>query len=131
MSIPLAPLRLVSGRLAAVGVVHSLGGSGLRRALGEPCEVRDWDLTTDADTDLVHRALVGLDHRWLPPVDPWVSEAAWSVVLPGASVDVIVRFAVRSGDVVHRVPTVVTGTWEGVPTGDRERWADAMARIGR
>ncbi len=129
---PLAPLRSVSERLATVGVVHALGGSGLRRALGEPCPVRDWDLTTDADPILVHRALIGLDHRLLPAASPWASAAAWSVDVAGTTVDVIVGFAIRTADGrVLRVPTVVTGWWRGVPLGDRARWSEAMDRIGR
>ncbi len=128
---PLAPLRLVSGRLGAAGILHALGGSGLRRALGDDCDVGDWDLTTDGDPEVVHRVLVGLDHRLLPAREPWASQRAWRIDLDGAGVDVIVGFAVRSGAGIRRFPTVVTGAWRGVPLGDPVAWQEAMSLAGR
>ena len=46
---PFEPLLEVARTLDREGIAFALGGSGLLAALGLARQVRDWDLTTDAD----------------------------------------------------------------------------------
>ena len=46
---PLAPLQRACARLAAAGIPHALGTSGLLYSMGLVDQVNDWDVTCDAD----------------------------------------------------------------------------------
>src|SRR5438093_2354480 len=125
---PLAPLRAVVGRLESAGLVCALGGSGLLASLGLADSARDWDLTTDQPLVRVRDALCELDHDL---VGPNRAHADTKLQLAGGLIELIVGFAIRSGDAVIRLPTIVTGRWIGVPTGSPEVWAAAYDLMGR
>ena len=125
---PLAPLRAVVGRLESAGLVCALGGSGLLASLGLADSARDWDLTTDQPLARVREALRELDHDL---VGPNRAHADTKLQLAGGQIELIVGFAIRSGDAVIRLPTIVTGRWIGVPTGSPEVWAAAYQIMGR
>jgi hypothetical protein len=125
---PLAPLGDVVARLRAAGIDVALGGSGLLAALGLETTVRDWDLTTDAAQDDVAATLASLS-----PVLVGSSgiHADSKVMLPALDLEVICRFAFVAGEGVIRIPTIATGTWNGVPLGSPEAWAVAYTLLGR
>jgi hypothetical protein len=125
---PFEPLAEVVGRLEDRGLVCALGGSGLLAALGLVGEVGDWDLTTDAGGDEVAAALGG---RGFERFGASGVHADSKLVLEGGMIEVISRFAMRSGDDIVRLPTIVTGRWRGVPLGSPEVWAVAYHLLGR
>ncbi len=128
---PLAPLREVVAALEGSGLACALGGSGLLAALGLVGHVNDWDLTTDAPLEDVERALTG---RVIERAGPSGVHADHKAMLAAARTEVIARFALVAPAGPVRIPTVVTGRWEGVPLGSPEAWAVAytlMARAAR
>ncbi len=125
---PLEPLQDVVARLRAAGIETALGGSGLLAAPGLETTVHDWDLTTDAAQDEVASALAPLSPTL---VGSSGIHADSKVMLPALELEVICRFAFAAGDGVIRIPTVVTGTWNGVPLGSPEAWAVAYTLLGR
>jgi len=54
---PLSVVAAVVDAIQAQGAVAAVGGSGLLAALGLVGRVRDWDVTTDAETETVEAAL--------------------------------------------------------------------------
>ena len=127
-------LRAVLAALDEVGVVAALGGSGLLAALGLVDRVRDWDVTTDADPDVVRSALDAhrLAHQAEPAGDGVFATTAHLRVDGGDhDIDLIVGFAVRVGDAVITLPTRVTSHWDGIPLGDPRIWAAAYRHISR
>jgi hypothetical protein len=52
------------------------------------------------------------------------------IMLPLEDVEVIVNFAFAVEGPVLRIPTLVRGTWNGVPLGSPEAWAVAYALMG-
>jgi len=125
---PFEPLAEVVGRLEDQGLVCALGGSGLLAALGLVDEVGDWDLTTDAGGDEVAAALAG---RAFERFGASGVHADSKLVLDGGVIEVISRFAMRSGADIVRLPTIVAGRWRGVPLGSPEVWAVAYHLLGR
>ena len=123
-----APLLDVVRRLESAGLVVALGGSGLLGALGLGNEARDWDLTTDTAPGEVTAALDGLE---VERVGPGGIHADHKVRTAGGEVEIICGFAIRSGDGVVRIPTVVSARVEGIPIGSPEAWAVAYALLGR
>jgi len=123
---PLEHLAEVGRRLDAAGITWTLGGSAMLHALGLAEHVRDWDVTTDRSVDEVHAALRDLD----PSLHGNSGiHADHKVVCFDASVEVICRFAFfrpDGGDVI-RIPTMVSGSWNGYPVGSPEAWAVAYA----
>lgn len=125
---PLPPLHEVVAALARAGIVCALGGSGLLAARGLVEQVNDWDLTTDASLEEVERALTG---RAIERAGPSGVHADHKAMLASARTEVIVRFAFTVAEGVVRIPTVVTGRWQGVPLGSPEGWAVAYVLLGR
>jgi hypothetical protein len=124
----LAPLLDLVRLLEARGVVVALGGSGLLAALGLTQRVGDWDLTTDAELDLVLEAVAGMAHERCGSSGIHVDH---KLRLRGGEIEVIVGFAIRWNGAVARIPTLVTGQWHDVPVGSPEAWAVAYALLGR
>ena len=122
------PLLDAVRRLEGAGLVVALGGSGLLGALGLGSEAHDWDLTTDATPDEVVSRLAGIE---IERVGTSGIHADHKVRIAGGAVEIICGFAIRSGDGVVRIPTVVTDRAEGVPLGSPEAWAVAYALLGR
>jgi hypothetical protein len=123
---PLDHLAQVARRLDAAGIAWALGGSAMLHALGLADHVRDWDLTTDRSLEDVHAAL-----RDLSPAIHGNSgiHADHKVGCFDDGVEVICRFAFfhPEGDDVIRIPTMVSGSWNGYPVGSPEAWAVAYA----
>jgi hypothetical protein len=125
---PLEPVQALVGRLERAGIVVALGGSGLLAALGLTDTVRDWDLTTDAGLAPVLAALAGeqVEHQGSDEL-----HADQKLMLAGGTIEVILGFAFHTERGVVRIPTVVTGRWEGLPLGSPEAWAVAYHLLGR
>lgn len=121
---PIEPLREVARRLEAAEITFALGGSGLMHALGLADAVRDWDVTTDAPRAAVRDALADLD-----PVLHGNSgiHADHKVTAFAGGIEVICQFAFFGPGGVIRIPTIVTGAWQGIPLGSPLAWAVAYA----
>ena len=124
----LAPLVARVERLESSGIVVALGGSGLLAALGLADIVRDWDLTTDAALETVREALAGerTAHHGSDEL-----HADQKLVLDDEAIEIIIGFAFHVEGGVVRIPTVVTGRWQGIPLGSPEGWAVAYELLGR
>lgn len=125
---PLPPLIARVERLERAGIVVALGGSGLLAALGLADRVGDWDLTTDAPFESVVAALGE------PCTDRHGSDALHAdqkLVLEDGAIEIIVGFAFHVEGRVVRIPTEVSGRWQGAPLGSPEGWAVAYALLGR
>lgn len=128
------PLRAVLAALDGMGITAAVGGSGLLAALGLTDRVRDWDVTTDADSRAVEAALAGAAIRYAarPSGDgAFATRARLHVDGGDHEIDIIIGFAVRAGGRVHELPTRVTGRWLGLPLADPAVWARAYRLIGR
>lgn len=115
-------------------MVTALGGSGLLAALGLIDRVRDWDLTTDAEPELVATALraAQLEHAEVTAGDGGYATRARFLVDGGDhEVDLLVGFGFRVGGSTIPIPTRVTGHWQGLPLGDPVKWAHAYRLMGR
>lgn len=128
---PVEPVVTVVRRLQTAGVEVALGGSGLLAAHGLVDRVRDWDLTTDAPATLVEPLMQGLDY--VDGTDPvrFRTERRLVVRAGGIDVDLICRFAIQGELGTCRMPTLVTGEWQGLPLGSLEVWAAAYWMMGR
>jgi hypothetical protein len=127
-------LRTVLAALADAGIAAAVGGSGLLAALGLADHVRDWDLTTDADPRAVEAALTSAGIPYIPQPsgdDTYATRARLHVDGGDHDIDIIVGFAVRTGETIHELPTRITGHWLGLPLADPAVWADAYHLIGR
>jgi hypothetical protein len=125
---PLAPLADASRRLAAAGIPHALGASGLLFAHGLSDHARDWDVTVEADRADVEPLFADLMPRF---VGSSGVHADSKLVLHGGVVELILRFAFLVPGGIVRVPTLVDGTWRGIPLGALEAWAAAYTLLGR
>jgi hypothetical protein len=124
---PLAPLQAVSRRLASAGVPHALGASGLCAALGLVERVNDWDVTCDAELETL--ATLFADR----PSERFGNSgchADHKLNLEGGAIELIAGFAFFVPGGIVRIPTIVTGIWNGVPVGSPEAWAVAYALMG-
>jgi len=109
-------------------VVTALGGSGLLAALGLTDRVRDWDLTTDAEPELVAAALAaaGLTHdRAVAGDGRYATRARFRIEGGDHEVDLLVGFGFRADGDTIAMPTRVTGQWRRLPLGDPTVWAHA------
>jgi hypothetical protein len=125
---PPGPLLKTVSILETAGIVVALGGSGLLGALGLANEAHDWDLTTDSASDEVAARLDGIE---LERLGSSGVHADHKIRLAGGAVEILCGFAIRSGEGVVRIPTVVSARAEGVPLGSPEAWAVAYALLGR
>jgi len=124
---PLSVVAAVVDAIQAQGAVAAVGGSGLLAALGLVGRVRDWDVTTDAETETVEAALraTGLPVAPAPAGEgSYATRARFVVPCADHDVDVLVGFALRDnrGGVVP-MPARVTRTWSGLPIADPRRVA--------
>jgi hypothetical protein len=124
---PLEPLRRALARLAAAGIPHALGASGLCAALGLVDRVNDWDVTCEASLP----ELVALFHE-----EPHATfgnsgcHADHKLNLEGGTIELIARFAFFVPGGVVRIPTRVSRRWQELPVGSPEAWAVAYALMG-
>lgn len=121
---PIEPLRRALMRLEAAGIPHALGGSGLCAALGLVAKVNDWDVTCDADLDTLARLFADQPHERFGNSG---CHADHKLNLEDGGIELIARFAFFVEGAVVRIPTIVTGVWQGVPVGSPEAWAVAYA----
>jgi hypothetical protein len=127
-------LQAVLAALSSAGIVAAVGGSGLLAALGLASRVRDWDITTDASPQAVKAALAtaGIPYILQPSRDGIYATRARLCVDGGDhDIDIIVRFAIRTGETIHEFPTRITGDWLGLPLADPAVWAQAYRLMGR
>ena len=125
---PIEPLTSVTQHLEREGLEYALGGSGLLVALGLAEVAHDWDLTTDAPLDRVRAALDAMDHEAMGPAN---LHADHKLIVDDGKIEIIVGFAIRSGENTVRIPTLVTGHWNGLAIGSPAAWAVAYWLLGR
>ena len=125
---PFEPLAVASRRLTEARVPHALGASGLLFAHGLATHARDWDVTVEADHATVEPLFRDLGPRF---VGSSGVHADSKLVLNGGTVELILRFAFVVPGGIVRVPTLVDGTWRGIPLGALEAWACAYALLDR
>ena len=125
---PFAPLAEASRRLATAGVPHALGASGLLFAHGLADHARDWDVTVEADRADVELLFEDTAPRF---VGSSGVHADSKLVLHDGVVELILRFAFVVPGGIVRVPTLVDGSWRGIPLGALEAWAAAYALLER
>lgn len=120
--------------MRAHGLAPALGGSGLLVALGLADTAHDWDVTVDAPVVTVDTAL---ELAGLAYTDGSSGDAVYATrqryVIDGGDhhVDVLVGFALRGPDGVERLPTRVTGLWQGIPLADPVVWQRAYTLLNR
>jgi len=124
---PTAPLQRVCARLAAAGIPHALGGSGLLASLGLVERVNDWDVTCDADLDALDALFAGEPRERFGNSG---CHADHKLNLEGGGIELIARFAFFVPGGIVRIPTLVTARWLDVPVGSPEAWAVAYALMG-
>ncbi len=124
---PLAPLLEACARLEAAGVPHALGASGLLRALGLVARVNDWDVTCEADLATLESLFADRPHTTFGNSG---CHADHKLNLEGGGIELIARFAFFVPGGIVRIPTRVTGHWQGVPLGSPVAWAVAYALMG-
>ena len=125
---PLAPLHDVVRRLERAGLVCALGGSALLAHLHLIREVRDWDVTAEADLATIRKALGGLPGEEFGESGV---HADHKLTLAGMDVEVIARLAFRTARGVCRIPTRVSARVNGIPIASPEAWAIAYALLER
>ena len=124
---PLEPLHRALARLASAGVPHALGGSGLLASLGLVDRVNDWDVTCEAELDALAALFSGEPHERFGNSG---CHADHKLNLEGGAIELISRFAFFVPGGIVRIPTIVSGEWNGVPVGSPEGWAIAYALMG-
>jgi hypothetical protein len=125
---PFAPLAEASRRLAAAGIVHALGASGLLHAHGLVDHVGDWDVTVEAERAVVEPLFADLAPRF---VGSSGVHADSKLVLHDGVVELILHFAFVVPGGIARVPTIVDGEWQGIPLAALEAWAAAYTLLDR
>lgn len=124
---PLEPLRAALARLAAAGVPHALGASGLCAALGLADRVNDWDVTCDAELETLETLFADEPGESLGNGG---CHADHKRILRGGEIELIARFAFFVDGGIVRIPTRVSRHWNGLPVGSPEAWAVAYALLG-
>jgi hypothetical protein len=124
---PIEPLRAALARLASAGIPHALGASGLCASLGLVERVNDWDVTCDADLDTLASVFADQPHERFGNSG---CHADHKLNIESGGIELIARFAFFVPGGIVRIPTIVTGTWQGVPVGSPEAWAVAYALMG-
>ncbi len=124
---PLAPLASALARLREAGIPHALGASGLCASLGLVDTVNDWDVTCEADLDTLAALFADQPHERFGNSG---CHADHKLNLEGGGIELIARFAFFVEGGVVRIPTIVTGEWNGVPVGSPAAWAAAYWLMG-
>jgi len=124
---PREPLLALLARLRERHLPHALGASGLLAALGLIDRVNDWDVTVDAPIDALEAACAGLDFTRHGNSGCHADHKLGFAV---ERIELIADFAFFVPGGVVRIPTAVTGLWQGVPVGSPTAWAAAYALMG-
>ena len=106
----------------------ALGGSALLAHLHLIREVRDWDVTVEADLAEIRAALGALPGQEFGESGV---HADHKLTLAGMDVEVIARLAFRTARGVCRIPTRVSARVNGIPMASPEAWAVAYALLER
>jgi hypothetical protein len=114
-------------RLTGAGIPCALGGSGLLAALGLVDHVRDWDVTAEGDLAAIAALFADRPHEIAGNAG---IHADHKVMLTDDDLEVIVNFAFNVEGPVFRIPTIVSGSWQGMPLASPEAWAVAYALMG-
>ena len=121
----------IAKRLKKNNIQFALGGSGLLSFFGCQTEINDWDITTDAPIEVVESAIDGLQFKRIGPSGIFETEYLFKISLMNSIVDLMGRFALRTIDGVFKVPTIVSGEWDGIPVGSPESWIKVYELLGR
>ena len=126
-----APLLDICDSLRKNEVRFALGGSGLLMCLGLEANVRDWDITTDAPLTALLPILKSVSHEIIKPNGNYATDYMAKINHDGALFDLIGNFALRTEAGVCQFPTIVCGSWMGIPLGSPEVWFLAYRLLGR
>lgn len=124
-------LKEISDRLKKANIKHALGGSGMLAHLGLLEEVRDWDVTTDASRDQVEALIQDLEYEYVKPSGLYASEYLFKLKIKDTAIDLIGSFAIKTDKGIFKLPTIISGEWDGVPVGSPGAWAKAYELMGR
>jgi hypothetical protein len=125
---PLAPLFEVIARLERAGLTCALGGSALLAHLHLIREVRDWDVTAEADLPAIRAALADYPAEEFGESGVHVDH---KLTFSGIEVEVIARLAFRTALGVCRIPTRISERVHGIPMASPEAWAVAYTLLER
>ncbi len=127
-------VRSLQGALSAAGIGSVVGGSGLLASLGLVDVVNDWDLVTDGGEAAVAAVIRSLG---LPSDSDrgdsgrFATQALHRLERNGEQVDVLVGFAIRTGEGIVPIPAAPGGTWRGLTMARAEDWRLAYSAMGR
>ena len=124
---PVEPLRRVTDRLDAAGIVWGVGASGLLASLGLVDRVNDWDVQVEADPDVVRALFPDLAYVFHGHGG---CHADWKLSFEEARTEVIPRFAFFAPAGIVRIRLSVTRHWRGLPIASPEGWACAYWLMG-
>lgn len=124
---PLEQLVEAGARLSAAGHEWGLGGSGLLFALGLAEHVGDWDLQTEASPEACEAIFMDRPYQRF---DANGCHADHKLTLLDSEVEIIIRFAFATPRGVIRIPTRVSGLWQGLPLASPEGWTAAYWLLG-
>lgn len=136
---PLSPVHAVVQALQSSGLRPTLGGSGLLHAYGLINAVRDWDVLVDTDVAAVQTALDEAGLLWTDAADRsgrYATSARLLLTMGDAEIDLMVEFAIWPEGASHdgppvRIPSIPSGTWNGIPLGSLEAWLAAYRLMRR
>lgn len=130
---PLEPVTAIQAAFRDAGVPAVVGGSAVLASLGLVDDVRDWDVVVDADATVVERVLgeLGLPVERAEPHPGFASDALLRVDAGDHTVDVLVRFRIRTADGVVEIPAREGARWRGLVLSRPEDWRVAYAAMGR
>jgi len=114
-------------RLRQHRLPHALGASGLLAALGLVDRVNDWDVTVEAPIEALEAACAGLEFTRHGNSG---CHADHKLGFAKERIELIADFAFFVPGGVVRIPTLVTGSWRGIPVGSPTAWAVAYALMG-
>lgn len=130
-SVDFQPLQTVSNILKQHQIEFALGGSGLLAYYGYSLDINDWDLTTNADINVVKNALTSINYTIMKPEGIFVSDFLIKVEISKTTIDIIGGFKINRDNDIFEIPTIVTKYWNEVPIGCPNAWIKAYQLMGR
>lgn len=130
---PLAVVRQLQRQLASAGVVSVVGGSGLLASLGLVDRVRDWDLLTDGEPELVRRIVdrLGLPVHRRGPEGVFRTDECLTLLAGDHEIDVLIGFELAGPQGAVPIPAEPGDQWQGLTMARPGEWELAYRLMGR
>ncbi|ROR71923.1 DMT family transporter [Bogoriella caseilytica] len=130
---PLPEVRQLQRRLASAGVSSVVGGSALLASLGLIDRVRDWDLVTDGDPELVAQVVgqLGFPVQRRGPSGVFRTALCLTVAARDHEIDVLVGFQLAGPAGVVPIPAYPGARWQGLTMARPQEWELAYRLMGR